>query len=406
MKNFLLQSILIVTLAMFGLSNVATAQTQTWNKQGFSIGQNATPSSANCNEAFMADVHRIGGQYIMYYSSKTDSGISAISYATSPDLLTWTVQDTILSGSADTNNREYVVGGPRLVKTNTGQYRLFYRCTQKHSGTQEPQYHIRSSISSNGISFVKEGVRIEIKAYQANSYFSHVGHSAFYVDQSGNFSALLTARDTTMAPGPDKIFQSVSFDQGLSWSNFTPLYADCHDPVVITDSLGLYHVYFTHLDEFETASSTNGVVWPATPDTLKMMDGPIQLTEGTLPQIADLGATVDTNGTIYLFSNYHTGSGLWTDIAYYTPLITSVSENYNNEHIAIYPNPTTGKFTIELQNPYQTMSLQIYNVLGEKVIQHKNINEIDIDLSNSPKGIYFVKVYDGTKIYTQKIVVQ
>ncbi|PJC62934.1 MAG: hypothetical protein CO022_01870, partial [Flavobacteriales bacterium CG_4_9_14_0_2_um_filter_32_27] len=60
----------------------------------------------------------------------------------------------------------------------------------------------------------------------------------------------------------------------------------------------------------------------------------------------------------------------------------------------------------ELQNPYQTMSLQIYNVLGEKVIQHKNINEIDIDLSNSPKGIYFVKVYDGTKIYTQKIVVQ
>jgi len=164
-----MKALILVTSFTIALSFHAKAQTQTWNMQGLSIGQNATNASANCNEAFMPDVHKIGSQYIMYYSSKTIGGVSAISYASSPDLKNWTVQDTILSGSSDTTNREYIVGGPRLVKTKTGQYRLFYRCTQKHSGTQEPQYHIRSAISSNGTLFVKEGVRIKIKAYQSNS---------------------------------------------------------------------------------------------------------------------------------------------------------------------------------------------------------------------------------------------
>ena len=44
---------------------------------------------------------------------------------------------------------------------------------------------------------------------------------------------------------------------------------------------------------------------------------------------------------------------------------------------------------------------------GEKVYTVSNIKQqMQIDISALPKGIYFVKVYEGTKIYNQKIIVQ
>nr|MBA3285341.1 T9SS type A sorting domain-containing protein [Nitrosopumilus sp.] len=39
-----------------------------------------------------------------------------------------------------------------------------------------------------------------------------------------------------------------------------------------------------------------------------------------------------------------------------------------------------------------------------KILELRNSNEID--LSNTPNGIYFVKIYKNSKIYTTKIVVQ
>ena len=42
-----------------------------------------------------------------------------------------------------------------------------------------------------------------------------------------------------------------------------------HDPVVIKDSSGTYHTYFTYLSSgFKTATSTNGVNWPSSPDDI------------------------------------------------------------------------------------------------------------------------------------------
>lgn len=53
---------------------------------------------------------------------------------------------------------------------------------------------------------------------------------------------------------------------------------------------------------------------------------------------------------------------------------------------------------------------------GEKVYTINNFNQQtpngtgqasnEIDLSNSPKGTYFVIIYDGEKIYTEKIAIQ
>lgn len=90
------------------------------------------------------------------------------------------------------------------------------------------------------------------------------------------------------------------------------------------------------------------------------------------------------------------------------PLNTSILNYKNDNSISIFPNPTNGKFLIQGLG-FGVQSLEIYNVLAEKVystanFQQQTLNEID--LSKFQKGIYFAKIYNGEKIYTKKIVIQ
>lgn len=80
------------------------------------------------------------------------------------------------------------------------------------------------------------------------------------------------------------------------------------------------------------------------------------------------------------------------------------------EHLqfVIYPNPGDGLFTLQLDNPYGRIlpiPLEIYNILGEEVFQTE-ITDIKskIDLSTKANGLYFMKLYDGEYIHTEKII--
>jgi hypothetical protein len=65
-----------------------------------------------------------------------------------------------------------------------------------------------------------------------------------------------------------------------------------------------------------------------------------------------------------------------------------------NESVIVYPNPNTGKFQIS-STKFQIQSLEIYNILGEKVYSNTNIEPQTInviDVSSCPNGVYTVKV--------------
>ncbi len=86
---------------------------------------------------------------------------------------------------------------------------------------------------------------------------------------------------------------------------------------------------------------------------------------------------------------------------------TSVFDLQLTTNISIYPNPCTGKFSVKGKSDIKT--IEIYDVFGEKVyatskFEQQKSNEVD--LSDFPKGIYFVKIYDKQKFYTEKIVMQ
>ena len=70
------------------------------------------------------------------------------------------------------------------------------------------------------------------------------------------------------------------------------------------------------------------------------------------------------------------------------------------------PNPNNGKFNFQLKENTPS-KVFIYNTLGQLIYQSSIINnQSSIDLSSHSKGIYFIKVISGEKIYTEKIILQ
>jgi hypothetical protein len=94
------------------------------------------------------------------------------------------------------------------------------------------------------------------------------------------------------------------------------------------------------------------------------------------------------------------------DISFTFPVGINEQSN-DNRSINISPNPTPGKFAI---NSFEKIdAIKVYNILGENVYSINNLKQQtsnEIDLSGFQKGIYFVKIQSGEKLFTKRIVVQ
>ncbi len=72
----------------------------------------------------------------------------------------------------------------------------------------------------------------------------------------------------------------------------------------------------------------------------------------------------------------------------------------------IYPNPTNGSITIQLNDPDAVMEkIQVMNTLGECVINaNAQSNNTTINLSSLQEDVYTIKVFTTNQLYTQKVV--
>ncbi|MEI6594444.1 MAG: immunoglobulin-like domain-containing protein, partial [Bacteroidota bacterium] len=85
---------------------------------------------------------------------------------------------------------------------------------------------------------------------------------------------------------------------------------------------------------------------------------------------------------------------------------TGISTVSSLEKIKIYPNPSNGKFTIDLENGSAIQTIKVYSIIGSlvKEISVSGTNKsIDIDMSGMNEGMYIVKVEGAGKTFTQKI---
>jgi len=76
------------------------------------------------------------------------------------------------------------------------------------------------------------------------------------------------------------------------------------------------------------------------------------------------------------------------------------------QNISIYPNPSTDKFTVQINNINNEIhQIVLHDIQGMK-LKSVNTNAVntDIDISNLPNGIYFVNIKSAKGIWTKKVV--
>lgn len=322
-----MKKILHASFFLLFLFTTGFAQTQIWTRKGYAVGH--TPGNETSNGSYiMPEVIKTGsGNYRMYYTIEAPDS-TEIKYAESSDGVTWTVMGRILRGDTDTNARDFVIGGSSVVKLQSGQYRMYYRCRDKKT-TPQPKYHMRSAISNDGINFTFEQIVMEIYAYDTTSYFDLVGQGTFYVANNGDFAAIFAGKKHGEPTGtPPDLYLGTSSD-GLTWGNFKKLYDDWHDPIVLKNE-GVFHLYATYLLSHQgLATSADGINWSTTMDnTVEFRDSlGNHLTEGSAGT-GDIGGVVTYANKIRLYSNYGVPS---VNLAYYdcdtTDLITSPGDS-------------------------------------------------------------------------------
>lgn len=110
-----------------------------------------------------------------------------------------------------------------------------------------------------------------------------------------------------------------------------------------------------------------------------------------------------SSGTNYYVCTPHASIGMKGTIV--VQVATDIAEKLFKPEISVYPNPSHGKFRLELNN-FQSShrsSLEVYTIHGEKLYTFEIKNSIsEIDLSNRANGIYLLKIFDGQKVFAEK----
>ena len=117
--------------------------------------------------------------------------------------------------------------------------------------------------------------------------------------------------------------------------------------------------------------------------------------------------------TIGLSNNDNINAEAWIDdLTMETESLTSIEDNTQGAYnIIFFPNPTTGLFTLNMENTSGNYFFEITNINGQ-VAYKENINvpgntyAAQFDLSNYTKGIYFLKIIGENNTIINRVIVR
>ena len=126
---------------------------------------------------------------------------------------------------------------------------------------------------------------------------------------------------------------------------------------------------------------------------------------------------------IYVWPNYFIGNTYQEEIDYLKTWLTNrltwmdnnlpgncallaINETENNSAIKVFPNPSNGD-KITVTGNFQKPSVELFDVFGKAIaIKHfSSGNNIELNLSDFPQGIYFLKIADVDKVFTSKLII-
>ena len=93
----------------------------------------------------------------------------------------------------------------------------------------------------------------------------------------------------------------------------------------------------------------------------------------------------------------------------YKPM--GVNENLNENNISVFPNPATSDINISIDNAdSKSYNIELYNETGQKIYSEVFVNDgtslNHLNLSMLSEGFYYLKINNGEKIITKKLVIQ
>jgi hypothetical protein len=213
--------------------------------------------------------------------------------------------------------------------------------------------------------------------------------------------------------------QAITLESGypganILWSN------NATTPNIAPDTSGTYSVVVTFINGCSDADTVE-VLFKVLPvvelgaDTVICDGQTLTLSAGSQASYQWSNGATSENITIAAENVYGVtvtnsdGCTATDDVLVTVEICSETKEPSWAEGTSLFPNPTSGLLTLKTTAiPANTLSLSIFNNLGQEVISRRTIadQETQLDLTTMPKGMYQVRIFDGARVKTWAIVVQ
>lgn len=295
---------------------------EVWTQRGMSIGSGTVPPPGQPESAMepnrlMPEVVQVSATlWRMYYGQRrlADEGWDMM-YAESADAQTFVPKGIALAGTSNPLDPEYLIRGASMVRLPDGRWRMYYQATPWFSEggapgvqpTTQPSFQIMSAVSTDGVSFVREGVRLG------------GAHGRILKLDDGRYVAYTSL--------PEGIVQTVSTD-GLNFTSAKRITSG-HDPFVVRTVSGSYLMYVDTTEgpcpcivgTVELRASNDGLVWSAPSNVTFLLSTGQPYGSGP-----DVGGIVMPDGALRLYTNYARGFA-WYERTQTSPPITAPQVN-------------------------------------------------------------------------------
>ena len=138
----------------------------------------------------------------------------------------------------------------------------------------------------------------------------------------------------------------------------------------------------------------------------------VEKTDGSFAE--SVGVSSDNVGNVYVtgcaFNNSVFGNTTLTNGGIFIAKLgepqVGISEIINSrDSFIIYPNPNSGVFNLKYDVLLKDANVKIFNTQGQTIYESNQFVS-EINISNQPKGIYFIQINSDKKIINKKVIVQ
>jgi hypothetical protein len=174
------------------------------------------------------------------------------------------------------------------------------------------------------------------------------------------------------------------------------------DNLPITGFYSVKVVYDPTTDKWSLYTRADGSTTPFDPADGSLGVG-YTLAAGS-PKTETAYTTFPMTNFMFYFNHNVTNGAFWDNFKVVVDTPLKVSQN-EISGLNVYPNPVSNGVVYIRSNSSDAKNVTVYDILGKQLIQ-KEVTNGSLDVSNLSKGVYLMKVAEGTASSTRKLVIE